>query len=162
MSRSASSRAAAVTSDHEQDRDDDPDGIPLGAYRENRIVISGTYLPERDVVLVEDSESRSPLTVSRATWLDWSQGQMIDRVARQRRGLVRDGEFLAQPECADAECACRLTSLEIDRSEDAGLTDDPRCRTCLSECFADGEIPPWVSPEDRTVDRSAVEAVRSD
>lgn len=150
------SRDASTTDD--QDRDDATDGIPLGSYREDRRVVSATYHPERDVVRIEDSASRTTTTVSRGTWLAWSHGQAIDRVARQRRELVRDGELLDHPECADAGCPCRLTTLEVERSEDAGLSDAPRCRTCLPEYI--DEFPPWVSPEDRTVDRSAVRAVQ--
>lgn len=98
MSRTAGRGPEAPTTDRDQnqDRDDASDRIriQLGTYREDDQLVSGTYCPEHDVVLVKDSDSNDVVAVSRATWLDWSHGRMIDRVARQRRAFVRDGDLL--------------------------------------------------------------------
>lgn len=158
MSKRVRSRDPTAT-DNDRDRDVDPEGIPLGVYREAERNVAGRYRPEREAVALEAPASTEVDEVSVATWLERSQEKMIDRVARQRRELLRDGDLLDHPVCDTDRCPCRLTPLELERSEAAGRTDDPRCRTCLSASFYD-EFPPWVSPADRTVDRSVIETVQ--
>jgi len=165
MSKPARSRDAP-TSTHDQGEDHHgeqahaahPEAIPVGTYRDGKRLISASYDPVEDVVLVADPRMSAPRTVPRATWAASYHGDPIDRVARQRRDLLRAGELLEQPACGEPNCACRLAPCERARSDQVAGLDRPRCRRCLPE-HIDGR-PPWVHPEDCTVDRSVVATVQ--
>lgn len=132
--------------------------IPVGAIRIDGTVREGRYDPDADVVRVAPEGGAPTETITPATWVARAREATVDRVARQLCELLQAGEILDQPECGATDCTCRLTPYELEHSDQVAGIDQSRCRYCLPDHIDDR--PPWVHPEDRTVDRSVVATVQ--